>query len=104
LEQCTNSPCLPIQGREGQIRSLYLSIDQVSIDPLLWLLERPPAKKFDESRNFANSTDICSIHLQLCGELATPMFVIYFVDPHAQRGTALGEQPDVRAQIGPSAR
>jgi hypothetical protein len=31
------------------------------------------------------------------------MFVIYSVDPQSQRGAALGGQPDIRAQTGPSA-
>jgi hypothetical protein len=49
LERCTNSACLPLQVRQGQIRSFYLSVNQVSVDPLLWLLECPPVKQLDES-------------------------------------------------------
>jgi hypothetical protein len=45
------------------MRSLYFSVDQISEDSLLRMLERAPAKKLDEGRNFANSTDSCSIHL-----------------------------------------
>jgi hypothetical protein len=41
--------------------SFYFSVDQVGVDPLVWLVERPPAKKFNESRSFGSS----SIHPQL---------------------------------------
>jgi len=47
---------LPVHGREVQIRPFYFSIDQISVDPLLWLLERPPAQKFDERRSFGSSS------------------------------------------------
>jgi len=45
------------------MRSFYFSVNQVSVHPLLRLLERAPAKKFDEIRNFADSTVSRSIHL-----------------------------------------
>ena len=57
LEQRTDSPCLPVQIRESQIRSFYFSVSQISVDPLLWLLERPRAKKFDERRSFGGSSN-----------------------------------------------
>jgi hypothetical protein len=56
LEQRTYTMGLPVQRREGQIRSFCLSVDQISVDPLLGLLECPPEKKFDESRSLASSS------------------------------------------------
>jgi hypothetical protein len=47
LEQRAHGPCLPVQRPMGQMRSFYLSIDQIRVDPLLWLLVCPPAKKLD---------------------------------------------------------
>jgi len=48
LQQGANSAGLPIQSRESQLPPFCLSIEQVAVDALLRMAQRPPAERFDE--------------------------------------------------------
>jgi hypothetical protein len=54
---------LPVQSRKGQILPFRFSIEQITVDPLLWLPKRSPAKRFDERGKLDIRISRASIYL-----------------------------------------
>jgi len=60
---------LPIQSRESQLPTLCLTIEQVAVDALLRMAQRPPAERFDERgkldlRNRGAAIYLCRFRLK----------------------------------------